>query len=189
MELKIRDSQIVELIKRRNLLTMGLAVAVLLTLIEATTVASLVGKTRIIVVPPEIHEPFWVSPKAVSTEYLRQMTDYFLTLILNVTPDSTVSKRALLLAHVHPSGYGAAKAQLIQDETEIKKRQISRFFVPISYEVNDKSHWVIVLGDLTIMVGQERVSSKRVRYRIQYQLESGKLLIEAFGEEHPHEPT
>jgi len=189
MEFQTRELKIMQLIQRRNLLTVGLALSVLLNLIQAITVTNLLGKNRVVLVPPEIKEPFWVSSSDVSHEYLQQMTDYYLTLILNVTPETAAVKRELLLKCVHPSGYGSVKEQLISEESEIRKRQISRFFVPISYEVNNTEHWVKALGDLTILVGQQKVSVERVEYRIQYQLEAGRLLIEAFSEEPQHEPT
>jgi len=185
MELKTHDSKILLLVKRRNLLTVGLTFSFLLNLVQAITTASLVGHTRIVVVPPQIKEPFWIEPDNVSEEYLRQMTDYFLTLILNVTPATTELKRAMILRSVHPKSYGLVKEQLLTDETEIKKRQISRFFVPITYEINQAARWVKVQGDLTILVGQQPVSVERVQYRLQYQLEAGRLLIEAFSEEVP----
>ena len=186
MELKIRDSKIASLVKNRNLLTVGLTVAVVLSLIQAIALAGLVGKTRIVLVPPEIKEPLWVEPHRVSHAYLQQMSDYFLSLILNITPGNAAAKRELLLQTVHASAYGAVKAQLLEDETEIKKRQISRFFVPVSYEVNDRERWVKATGDLTLVVGQQHISTERVQYRIQYQIEAGRLLIEAFNQETEH---
>jgi len=183
MELKNRDSKILMLVKRRNLLTVGLSFAILLNLIQAITTATLIDNTRIILVPPTIKEPFWIESHNVSEEYLRQMTDYFLTLILNVTPATASSKAEMILKSVHPESYGLVKEQLLTDETEIKKRQISRFFVPLRYEINSSIRWVKVQGDLTILVGQQPVSLERVQYRLQYQLEGGRLLIESFGEE------
>jgi type IV conjugative transfer system protein TraE len=186
MHLNIRDSKIAQLVKKRNTLSLVLVCSLSVNLLQGITVLNLVDKTRTVIVPPDSRE-FWVSSKMVSVSYLQQMTDYFLTLILNTTPSTAAYKRETLLKFVHPSHYGLVKEQLITDETEIQKRHISRFFVPVSYEVNEADHSVKTLGDLTTLVGQEKVSVERLEYQLQYHIEEGQLLIEAISEGKAHD--
>jgi conjugal transfer pilus assembly protein TraE len=172
-----------QLVKKRNTLSLILMVSLGLNLLQGVTVFNLLDKTRTIIVPPDVREEFWVSTQTVSSSYLQQMTDYFLSLILNTTPHTAFHQRETLLRFVHPNDYGFVKEQLVSEEAEIIKRQLSRFFVPITYEVNESERWVKAIGDLTTLVGQEKVSVERKTFRLQYALSQGQLLIEAFTEE------
>jgi hypothetical protein len=75
---------------------------------------------------------------------------------------------------------------MVSEEEEIIKKNISRFFVPISYEVNNVERWVKVLGEVTTLVGQEKVSILRSQFYIKYQVISGRLFIEELTEEKVH---
>ena len=183
MRLHIRDSKIMELVKRRNTLSLVLVVSLSLNLLQGISVFNLLDKTKIVIMPPEIREGFWISNQNVSASYLQQMTNYFLSLILNTTPATAYHQRETLLRFVHPNDYGLVKEQLVTQEAEIIKRQLSRFFVPVTYEVNEIERSVKAIGDLTILVGQEKVSVERKAYQLQYTLNQGQLLIEAFTEE------
>jgi len=183
MHLNIRDSKIAQLVKKRNTLSLILVFSLGLNLLQGISVLNLLDKTHLVIVPPDIREAFWVSSKTVSASYLQQMSDYFLSLILNTTPATASHQRETLLKFVHPSHYGLVKEQLITNEAAIIKRQLSQFFVPISYEISEAENWVKVIGELTTLVGQEKVSVEKRAFLIQYQIQQGQLLIEAFTEE------
>jgi|GEM_PF-2462627 conjugal transfer pilus assembly protein TraE len=179
----IYADKIVQLVKRRNMLTIGLVSAVLLNMIQALSVTYLIRNTKVILVPPEIKEELWVRPKEVSEVYLRDLTDYFASLVLNVTPSSALGKTDLILQHVHPKGYGAVKEQLVKDATVIQNKSITQFFVPMNYEINQQQLLVKVTGDLTILVGQEKVNQELATFKIKYILDHGRLLVADFIKE------
>ena len=183
MRIELRDSKLMQLVQRRNGLTVLLACSVLLNALQGVSVIALMRQTRVVIVPPEVQQPFWVGSNAVSETYLQQMTDYFLTLILNVTPETSAVKRELLLGFVHTASYGVVKAHLVQDETEIKKRNLARFFAPRAYEISTHDLSVKTIGDLTTLVGQEKVGIERIQCHIRYQLEQGRLWIDEFSME------
>lgn len=179
----IYADKIAKLIKKRNLLTLGLVSAVFINIIQAVTVTYLVRNSKVILVPPIIKEEMWVRAKEVSEVYLRDLTDYFVNMVLNVTPSSVLGKTDLILQHVHPKGYGAVKEQLIKDAEIIRIKSITQFFVPMSYEINAKQLTAKVTGDLTTLVGQEKINQDLTVFNLKYSLEQGKLLIVDFVKE------
>ena len=77
-----RDNQ------RNEILFMRIALAGLVLALLANAGASLTvaGSERTILVPPEIHQSFWVSGQKVSVEYLKEMAYWYAGLALNITP-------------------------------------------------------------------------------------------------------
>lgn len=179
----VYKDKISQLIQKRNLLTLGLVVAVLINTIQAFAVNYLVRNSKVILVPPTITEEMWVRTKEVSEVYLRDLTDYFANMILNVTPHSALGKTNLVLQYIHPKGYGAVKEQLVKDAEIIKNKSITQFFVPMNYEINQKQLTVKVTGDLTTLIGQEKINQELAKFNIKYAMQNGRLLIVDFIKE------
>ena len=104
-------------------------------------------------------------------------------MVLNVTPSTALGKTDLILHHVHPKGYGTVKEQLVRDATVIQNKSITQFFVPMNYEINQQQLLVKVTGDLTILVGQEKVNQELATFKIKYILDHGRVLVADFIKE------
>jgi conjugal transfer pilus assembly protein TraE len=141
-----------------------------------------VGKEKVVVVPPIVNRDFWVSSDTVSDSYLEQMAEFFSSLLLNVTPNSFVTRSEHLLQHVEPNAYAKIKAQLVEQQLEIERRAMSTTFHPSSFKV-DRSRLVVELkGQLKILMGNASVESQSKTYQIKFAQHHGRLYIQQFSE-------
>ena len=80
-------------------------------------------------------------------------------------------------------GDGEIKAQLIEEEEVLKKKNITKMFTPIGFEVNEKGLKVKAIGDLTTWVAEEKISQQKTAFTLRYQMNYGKLQLVEFKEE------
>lgn len=106
----------------QNLLVTGL---MLLSMALAVSTCSLIGRERIILVPPTISKSFWIDKAKVSGDYLDQMALFLIQLILNVSPRSVDFQSKILLQYAAPEAYAELKAMMmttseLEDEELVK---------------------------------------------------------------------
>src|SRR5690242_10433642 len=106
----------------RNRLLIALSITVGLSLLLGFSVFCLVGKERVVIVPPIVNRDFWVATDTVSDSYLEQMAEFFAGLLLNVTPNSFATRSEHLLQHVAPNAYPVLKTQLVAQKLELERR-------------------------------------------------------------------
>lgn len=171
-----------KIIAQRNgylVLSIGLiALSVILSLL----VAFLVGRERIVLLPPSMNKNIWVSSQTASPEYFSRMTIFLSELALNVTSDNVDFQNELLLRYVDPTYYISLKPQLVAEADRIKKDHISTAFFPVDMKVNIQHHEAIVTGDLKSYVGDTALPNKRISYRFVYRFNSFTPLITLFEE-------
>jgi len=85
-----------------------------LNIVQSVSVYSLISRKSTIVVPANFYREFSISDYDVSDSYLEQMTQYFASLLLNVTPETFEGNSNLLLQHVLSNDYSSFKSQLTQ---------------------------------------------------------------------------
>ncbi|MBN9289485.1 MAG: type IV conjugative transfer system protein TraE [Gammaproteobacteria bacterium] len=180
---KIRDSKIAKLNWKKNYLSIGLGASIVANLVLSISISTMIGKERIVLLWPDSADEFWVTPKKVSASYLKEVSQYLLLTTLNVTPQTAPSRREMFMNYVHPSGYGEIKSQLILEEDVLKKKNISKMFSPIGYEVDEKSLKVKAIGELTTWVSKEKISQERVIFTLGYKMNIGKVQLIEFKEE------
>ena len=166
----------------RNRLLLALSVIGTLTLLLGSSVFYLVGRERIVVVPPIVNQDFWVAGDTVSDSYLEQMASFFAGLLLNVTPNSFAVRSQQLLQHVASLGYPALKAQLVEQQLEIERRALSTSFHPSSFKIDRQKLLVELKGELKLMVGNAPVQLQSKTYQIQFIQSQGRLYIQGFDE-------
>jgi conjugal transfer pilus assembly protein TraE len=188
MLIKTYYNHLQKLVRLRNSLVLGLGLSIALNLIQAIATVCLSHTTRTILVPTEVKEPMWVAEHKLSSEYLRQITDYFVGLFLNTTPESIPDKSNTILKYVHPSAYGEVRAYLQEEEKHMKHNQQARFFSPIRFEVDAKLNKVVVTGDEIHLIGKLEAFRERRNYEVTYLYQHGQLYLQAFrkleGETH-----
>jgi conjugal transfer pilus assembly protein TraE len=135
---------------------------------------------RIIIVPPELHQSFWVEGKEVSHNYLEEMTLFFAHLLLDTSEASAPFHREVILRYANPDSYGALKTQLLEDEQRYKKEQLSTSFKPSVVQVDNKKMIADITGDLLSYVGSKKISQHRETYRFHFHYDRGRLLIDSF---------
>jgi len=169
-------------ITERNRLLIGFVAAGGLSLLLGFSVFCLVGKERVVIVPPIVNRDFWVGTDTVSDSYLEQMSEFFAGILLNVNPNSFKTRSEHLLQHVAPNAYPALKTQLVERQLELERRAMSTAFYPASFKVDRHKLLVELKGELKILVGNAAVQSQTKIYHIQFSQHQGRLYIQQFRE-------
>lgn len=182
MRFSIERSQLEKLFAQRNGYMMLALGSMLLCLMQILIMFFLIGREKIILVPPSIEKSFWVTASHVSPEYLSEMTTFFANLRLNITPESAGVQREGLLRYVDPVYYNTLKTQLVQEADRVTDQHISVAFFPVNVKVDSKHFKAIIEGDLKSYVGEATLPTKRVSYLVTYRYDAGRLLVKSFEE-------
>lgn len=182
MKLNLYHSKLADTFRQRNNL-MLIAMLLLVTVsLQAFVIFYLSGRERVILVPPQLEQSVWIEGNKVSRSYLEQMTLFFSSLALNITPDNAGFKHQRLLQFIDPSVYGALKAKLAQEADVLKRRNLSTVFQPISLAINEDQAMVDIEGDFVTLIGQTETSSIRRTYRTQFLNRQGQWFVSEFKE-------
>jgi conjugal transfer pilus assembly protein TraE len=166
------------LLKQRNIFIT--AAAILLACNLLLSLSTFWRTEKVIVVPPEVKQSFWVEGGKISNSYLEEMTLFFAHLILDASPITASYQRDVLLRYATPESYGTLKTQLLEDEKRLIKDNLSISFRPASVVVDNAKLEAQITGDIIGYVGSQRISQTRETYKICYQYVQGKLLILSF---------
>jgi conjugal transfer pilus assembly protein TraE len=186
MKLKIQNSLLQHVIRRRNSYLAIACCSLLLNILLGIGIIFLVGREKIILVPPNITATFWVKNNHVSAEYLAEMSHFFAFLRFNNTPATMENQREILLRYVSPEYYETLKIELINEANHMTKERISTIFFPIDIKTDVKHLEVLVTGDLLTTVGTNQLPARRSTYKISYKYNNYRLLIKKLSEVNSH---
>lgn len=158
----------------------------------AMTMAGMDKRQETILVPPTLQRTVWVKGAETSPEYLEEMTRYFASLLLNVTPKSVDDNISVFLRYVAPKAYGDVKSDMDLRAAALKHNELSTAFYPVSYATDTATRQVVVDGDYLTIVGKKLVSTTRRSWRFGYAYAGGRLWVTEFVEvnrEHPFDKT
>ncbi len=165
-----------------------LLLSLMLNLVLALQTFRLVGRERIVVVPPTLHQSFWVEGERASREYLAQMGYFLMQLTLDVTPQSVDHQAEVLLQYAAPSAYGDLHAAMLATAARLKRDGASTLFSAQDLVVDEATQRVGIRGQLTTFIGDRRVSALERGYALELQTLGGRLFLTAFRETSPHDP-
>ncbi len=178
MKQRILKINVYKLLRQRNALII-LAVGMCLSNMLLAAAVFLANE-RVVLVPPHITKSFWCDSKAVSREYLEEMSLFFARQLLDVSPASAEYQRRIVLGYVSPEYHNQLKKRLIIEGERYQKQNVSTSFKPIKVKVSPEKLVAEVVGDLISFVGQARVKESRESYRLNYRYRDGRLLITNF---------
>ncbi len=182
MKFFIERSQIEKVLLQRNGYIILAVSSMAVCLVQLILIIVLVGREKIVIVPPTIEKSFWVSAQSVSPEYLSEMTEFFANLRLNITPESAQLQSETILRYTDPQYYDLLKQELVKEADKVSDQHLSVAFFPVNIKVDTKNLKGIITGDITSIVGDERIPSKRVSYLISYRYDNSRLLVKSFEE-------
>lgn len=171
-----------QITSQRNRLFYVIGVSGIVNILLALSVYFMVGKERVIVVPPIVSSDFWVATDSVSDSYLEQMTSFFASLVLNVNASNFAKRSEQLLQHVDPLSYSRVKAEITEQEGDINRRALTSAFHPMSFNIDRKNLVVELKGELRVFSGNTLIGSGTHVYQIRYSNRNGKLYILDFKE-------
>ena len=175
---------IIKFICQRNSLVVLVSLLSLSNVLLVTLVCC--KKEKVILIPPQLENPFWVKGEEVSAEYLEDMGHFMAMLLLDISPSSFPFKHKALLKHTAPESYGALKAQLFKDEERYISLQLSTHFKPSQITVNPKKLEAIVTGNLSSFIGEKRVRETTETLTFKFTYRGGAFLLESVSGGNPH---
>lgn len=182
MRFSIERSQIEKLFAQRNGYMMLALGCLLICLLQILVMFFLIGREKIILIPPNVEKSFWVSAHHVSPEYLSEMTTFFANMRLNITPESAGIQRETILRYTDPVYYNTLKTRLVQEADRVTEQHIIMAFFPVNVKVDSKHFKTIIEGDIKSFVGETPLPTRRVSYLVTYRYDSGRLLVKSFEE-------
>lgn len=178
MKFNLMNARLGNLLQQRNALLTMSAGLLALNFVQAFLV---MGKDeRVVIVPPDVRQEFWVQKNKVSASYLEEMAILYADLILENTPSGAAFRRDIVLRNAASSGFGSLKTKLLEDEKRLKKEHLSTSFQANKVRVDPKNMRVEIKGDLMRYVGNKRISQSRDVYEFTFEYHRGRLLIQSF---------
>ena len=171
---------LIRVTKQRNFLLYATTALLLSIVIMAITL--LRQERMTVVVPGYTGSEFTISNKSISKEYLELVARDFIATILNITPYNYDFCREKILKMTAPESYGKIKYDIEQMINDLKTRQISLRYTPISMELNEKKLEVDIGGYLTTYVGVKQTENIFSKYRIGFEYRGGGLMLTEFRE-------
>ena len=170
-----QDNQ--RLFLQRNFLAVMGCVLLLVNVILA---ACLYGRSeKTIIVPAQLNQEVSLSGSEFSDSYMEEMTNFFIGLLLDLTPDNVGYKSSIVLKHVEPSAYNDLQKYFKEEEAKHKKYNLATHFsVTGILEVSPLEREVE--GVLTSRFGDTGKKDQQLSCRIGYKNRNGRLLLEKF---------
>jgi conjugal transfer pilus assembly protein TraE len=179
-----RDNQ------RNEILFMRIAVAGLVLALLANAGASftVAGSERTILVPPEIHQSFWVNGQKVSGEYLQEMAYWYVGLALNITPHVADFQKNQFLKYAAPSEYGRLQAEFGARTEFIRKNNAATQFSTQAMTLDEGAMKVALSGVLQTWVSDKKAAEKQTTYVVGFRYLNGRLHVSEFKETSDQDP-
>lgn len=178
MRFSVVRKQFVTAFKERNQIAIVAFIVAISNL--ALIVLLFANKERVVLVPAQINQEMWTERKAVSKEYLEEMTLFFSHLLFDVSPHSMPYQRDVILRNVDPSVYNSLKHKLVKEEEKYKKENLTTTFRPTKLVVNTKKLETLLTGYLTSFVGGKQMQQITDTYLIKFRYDAGRLFIKSF---------
>ena len=139
-----------------------------------------IRKERVVIVPAQINQEFWVERRVVSKEYLEEMALFFVNLLLDATPHSMQYQRNTILRNTDPKEYDGLKNKLIREEERYRKENLATTFSPTKIVINTSKLQALVSGYLTSYVSGKQVKQSEDSYVLTFRYDAGRLYILSF---------
>lgn len=178
MQLFYRQQLRGSLLWQRNLC--ALVALVLLVTVLVQSLLLLGKRERLIIMPPEIKQGFWVEGDSYSSSYLEEQGLYFAHLLLDIHPSNVLLQGEILLRYVDARSYGEFKQRLLEAQKRLVKDSLHCVFNVVEVKVNPNLLQVDLWGDLEGFVGGKRVTSTRESYRLVFSSKQGRLFLKSF---------
>lgn len=188
MEKTVYKNKLIKALRRVQVNDLILIILALCLLLTLTLAVKNMGRERTIIVPPVVHDNFWVDSNNADPKYLQEMATYFIFLANNVSPENIEYQNSLIINYVNPSEQGILRTQLAQQASRVKRNQLTTMFSIIGFKVDAGANIVIINGVLKSIIGDKVVSTTEKSYRISFQIINGQLYINEFGEVNNNDP-
>lgn len=160
---------------QRNML-LGL-VAVLLTILIVLSACLFFRSERVIVLPPEVRQEFWVEGNRFSPEYLEEMAVYFLHLALDVNQITLPYNTEILARYSDTETANYLREKYEKDIKKLKENDASTRFEVKEVTVFPDLNIVRAEGRLKHYVGSKCIKEGPAVYEVSFKIYRGRLFF------------
>ena len=182
MELTARNSS-------NKIIAWTMAALFLLLVLALVSVILLVVQNRFLsahqkttTVPMAFTAPFWTSESETSPGYMQMMALSFLSLRLNVSPETVDAQHEFLLSFARPGAQADFKVTLAGEARRIKQNEVSSAFYQTQIKVYPVEGIVDIRGVLNTWIGNGKPASEIKHYQLKLDYAGGVTTIAAFLE-------
>ncbi|MDF1756932.1 MAG: type IV conjugative transfer system protein TraE [Legionellaceae bacterium] len=180
MNFNIQKHKLAKLVERFNLMV-ALVFSLLITNILMAGLAFYMGMHKQIEITPFFTNlSYSKSDIAVDNKYLTMMSENFLYLRLNISPETVSSHHKRLLDFVGNAQFADFSRQLEGEAKLIKTGQISSNFEISEIHPDSNSLTCLIRGVLKRSVGFRELKAEHITYKLQYKYRFGRLAIKKF---------
>lgn len=129
----------------------------------------MVLKDPVKLVPPVIKRPYEIGSSITNADYLVDLSDYVVSTIYTVTPETVDHNVKTILKIAHPDGYANLKSELNVAAARIKKERISTIWVGRDEDVQPRAGVVTARGKLKVYIADKLVSEKDKTVRVRFE--------------------
>ena len=169
----------IDLIKKLNtLLLLGFVALSIVVVCLSFTIVHMVSHKDRIVTTPNMHGTYNVSSDKPGQRYLKQASEYMLSLSFNITPKNVDRNFNNMLEYVSADKYSEFAALLRERAKKIKADDVSSVFYPSDWQVDADQLKVIIVGTLKKSVGRRKLDDVQTGYEIQFSYPAGQLELQ-----------
>ncbi len=143
---------------------------------------NLINKREKIVVPMVFDAPFVVSESKASAAFLQMMALSFLSLRLNVSPETVDMNHGFLLSYVRGEAREKFAPVLTAEAKRIKENAVTSAFYQTAIKVYPSASVVDIRGVLKTWIGHGKPLEEIKHYRLQLNYRAGVTCITKFVE-------
>lgn len=138
-----------------------------------------------VVIPMGLKNPVAISSYDVSSEYLADMANSFVSLRLDFSPKTVDANHQILENYLASGSFADITKTLNAEALEVKNQEISSSFYVTGIQVDTRALVATVTGTLNRSVGQEHLAPANVTFLLKFENEHGILKIINFSEYKP----
>jgi conjugal transfer pilus assembly protein TraE len=133
-------------------------------------------------VPPTIHQSFWVENDQVSKEYLVEMGVFMTQLYFDVTPQNVDFNHRAIKKYIDPRFYGTLETEAGAYAQRIKADNASTFMAIATVVPDEAKQRIAVQGILNTYLGDSRTSQVNKTYVFEFGQRGGRVLLTGMKE-------
>ena len=142
---------------------------------------------RVVVVPPEVNESFWVEEDRVSRGYFLEWGYYIISLLLNVSPGAVDYHNEILLRYAAPEYRERMRGSLAAAAAKVRREDLTTSFAVNAVEVEPQQGRVAFAGSLVSYVKGRRVSERAAAFAARFRVGRGRLVLVEVVETNPND--
>lgn len=181
MDNKIHMGNIHNILKQRNLF---LAIALGLLFANIFLSLKIVFQSERIILAPGLKQKVWLSRNLVSNSYLEEMTNIYLSNLLDINSKNIAYKKSLIMSNISTKDTESVKSitdYFNKSEEKYKKFDLITYFTVKQIQIDIEKLETIATGILTSSYGKHGMNVNEEKYRLSFDYHNGTLMLKSFA--------